>query len=514
MLVSVLLAIGCTRFEESADFIYVAGGEPDTFDPALTTSVGGGRLAAALFEGLTTYNPRDISKPEPGVARRWEVSEDRKIYMFFLRKTTWSNGKPVTADDFVQSWERVLNPVTGSKYASIMYCIKGAEAYNKGETNDFSTVGVEAVDPLTLRVTLREVTPFFLDLTSFATFMPVNSKCVGMHGRLWIKPGNIVTNGPYLLESWHFNYKFRLRKNPSYWNSVRVKTAILDIFSVEDTHTGFNIYETGGAHLITSVPDSLLRRVNKRRDFHACPAFGTYFYRFNCRVKPLDDVRVRRALALAINRKRIAEKIKKGGEEPAYSFVPPGAGAYTSPKWCGFDPKKAARLLAEAGYPDGRNFPSLHLLYNTSKSHENAAKSICSMWRKHLNIDVGLKNQEWKVFLDTTVSLEYEISRGGWYGDYLHPFTFLDIMRSDDGNNRTGWKNAEYDALLKKAKTVTQTEERLALMKQAEEILSHEQPVIPIFFIMSQFMYRSNVQGVYTNSRGIVMLRDAGVENP
>ncbi len=490
-----------------ADFTFVNGPEPETIDPPLVTGSVESRIVRALFEGLTSYNPKDLS-PTPGVAKEWKITNDGLKYTFFLRRSTWSNEEPLTTKDFVYSWKRALQPETAADYAYQLYYIKNAKGFNEGTLDDFNQVGVKAIDDYTLEVTLESPTPFFLNLTSFPTLLPVNKNCLERFGDSWTKPANIVTNGSFLLERWDINQHVIMKKNPLYWDAESVTFNTVKALSIENINTGFNIYESGNADLVSTVPLPLVDVLSKRSDFHSNTYLAAYFYRFNVTKPPFNDVRVRKAFNYAINKESIVKYVTKGGEAPARTFIPNGMPGYTSPKGLAYDPKKARELLADAGYPNGKGFPTVELLYNTSESNKDIAEVLQQMWKKELNIDVTILNQEWKVFLNTTKNLNYQMCRSSWIGDYVDPNTFLDMFVTNNGNNRTGWSNNEYDTLIKKAAVTGNSEERLSILQKAERILIEEElPIMPIYFYVSHNMYRENIRGIYPNILNIHPLK-------
>ena len=490
-----------------ADFTFVNGAEPETIDPPLVTGSVESRIVKALFEGLTSYNPKDLS-PMPGVAKEWKISENHLQYTFFLRQSTWSNGEPLTAKDFVYSWKRALLPETAADYAYQLYYIKNARLFNESTIDDFDKVGVKALDDYTLEVTLESPTPFFLNLTSFPTLLPVNKNCLERYGDHWTRPESIVTNGPFLLERWNINQYVLMKKNPLYWDATNVTFNTVKARAIENINTGFNIYESGNADLISTVPLPLVNILSKRRDFHSNTYLATYFYRFNITKPPFNDIRVRKAFNLAVNKESIVKFVTKGGEVQAKTFVPNGMPGYTSPAGLAYDPVKARELLAHAGYPAGKGFPAVELIFNTSESNKDIAEVIQQMWKKNLNINVTILNQEWKVFLNTTKKLNYQMCRSSWIGDYIDPNTFLDMFVTNNGNNRTGWSNNRYDTLIKKAAVSDSNEERMSILLKAERILIEEElPIMPIYFYVSHDMYRDNIKGIYPNILNIHPLK-------
>lgn len=508
-----LCIIAIALHDENADFTIVNGPEPETIDPPLVTGSVEGRIVRTLFEGLTNYNPKDLSS-EPAIAKSWHISEDGLTYTFFLRKSNWSNNNSLTAHDFVYSWKRALLPETAADYAYQLYYIKNAQLFNEGIVNDFDQVGVKSIDDYTLQVVLKDPTPFFIKLTSFPTLMPVNKECIENYGDNWIRPENIVSNGPFLLEKSNINHHIIVKKNPLYWDADNVTFNKVKFLTVESINTGFNIYESGNADLISTVPLPLVNTLSKRNDFHTNTYLATYFYRFNVNIAPFNDVRVRKAFNYAIDKESIVEYVTKGGELPARSFVPIGIPGYQQPVGLPYNVSEAQKLLAEAGYPNGKNFPEVEIIFNTSESNKDIAEVIQQMIKKNLNINIRILNQEWKVFLNTTKSLNYQMSRASWIGDYVDPNTFLDLFVTNGNNNRTGWKNAEYDLLIKKAAIERNTNKRFALFLKAEKILVEDElPIMPIFFYVSRNMYRENIKGIYQNILNIHPLKHLKIVN-
>ncbi len=484
-------AAGCSRVGPEPDFVWIAGAEPETIDPGLCSGQAGGRVARNIFEGLTTHDSEDLSI-RPGMARSWDLAPDGRTYTFHLRPAVWSDGTPVTAGDFVYSWERVLNPATAAKYATMLYPVDGAEAYNTGELTDPAQLGFRAADDSTLVVRLHSPCAYFLDVCAFYTLLPVPRHVVERYGQSWIMPGNIVSNGAYTLEEWRLNDRMVYRKNPRYWNADDVTLEVVESLASENINASFNLYMSGVADWgdASAVPLFVVPELKKRRDFHVAPYIATYFYRFNVTRPPFDDVRVRKAFFLAVNRKDITDYVVRAGQEPAHSLVPPGLAGYEEVRLPDPDVEEARRLLAEAGYPGGKDFPKVELLFNTSESHKQIAEVLQQQWNTALGVQVRLVNQEWKAFLATTTGVDYWISRGSWIGDYLDPNTFLDIWTSENGNNRTGYDNPAYDALIERAARTLDPAERMAVLHEAENLLLNEDMVIlPLYYYVVQNLY-------------------------
>jgi oligopeptide transport system substrate-binding protein len=505
---------------EPADYTFNNGTEVATLDPARVTGVPEGRIIKALFEGLVVKHPRTL-KPMPGMAESWSVSEDLLTYTFYIRKDAkWTNGEPVTAHDFVYSWKRFLKAQTAAEYAYQLWYVQGAEAYTKendenGEPlNSFDTVGIKANGDYILKVKLKSPTPFFMDLMAFYPMFPVNKTNIeeamarwpdnNEWEMQWLRPENLVTNGPFTVEYRRVNDRIRLKKNPDYWDADNVAMNTIDALTIEQAGTALNTYLTGSTHMIPSVLPNLIPKLMPREDFEPVAYLGTYFYRVNTTKPPFDDVRVRKALAITVNRKDIVEKITKAGQVPAYGLVPPGMTGYVPAEFAALDPTaakiKARELLAEAGYGSGgKPFPVMEVHYNTSEAHRDIAEVVAQTWRDQLGIDAKLQNQEWKVYLDTQNNLGFDVSRSAWIGDYPDPNTFLDMFVTGGENNKTGWGNAEYDRLITASASEADPTARLAILKDAEAILMDEMPIIPIYFYVTQNMVAPRLGGFYGN---------------
>lgn len=483
---------GCGGPGEPADFVFINGAEPETLDPALITGQPEGRLATSLFEGLAAYNER--GEPVPGVAERWEISGDGLVYTFHLRDDArWSNGDPVTSEDFLWSWERTLAPETASEYAYQLWFLKNGRPFNEGELTDFSQVGVEAMGPHTLQVTLENPTPFFIDLCAFMTLLPVHRGSIEVYGDDWSKPGNLVGNGPYMLEDWRINDRIRLRANPEYWDRDNVGLEVIDVLPINRATTALNYFHQGLADLVLDkglIPTPLLSDLRGEPFFHSAPFLGNYFIRFNVTAPPFDDPRVRRAFALVIDKERITRQITRAGEEPAYSLVPPGTAGYQPPAGLDYDPEEARRLLAEAGYPGGEGFPLVNYLLSESDLNEAIAVELQAMFRRELGVRISLRRQEWRVYLNSLSQLDYDIGRSSWVGDYNDPNTFLDMFITGSGNNRTGWSSTQYDAWIQEAAEALNQEERFEIFRKAErKLISGQAPIVPLYYYVGVQLY-------------------------
>ena len=499
-LVSLFLGGCITR--PRADLIICNGAEPQTLDPALVSGQLEGRLCSALLEGLLRRDAR--GKAVLGTAEKWTTSPDGKIYTFILRPNLrWSNGDPLTSSDYRWSWLRALHPATASPYSEILYFIRGAEAYHSGKSSPDS-VGIETPDERTLVVHLDHPTPFFPALTAFTTYLPVHQGTVEKFKEGWIRPENWVGNGPYRLLDWEINDRVSLKKNPLYHTPDRIQIDRIDVLAVNRASTAFNLYSSGQADVLLDkgmIPSLILPELRGRSDFHPGPLLATYFYRFNVTRPPFNDVRVRRAFALAIDKEVITEKITRGNEPAAQSITPRGVADYLPPEGLPPDPETAQGLLKSAGFPDGLGFPRVSLLYNKSELNEQIAVEIQAQWKRVLGVEVELRNQEWATYLRSLATLDFDIARSSWVGDYDDPNTFLDCFVTDRGNNRTGWSNPEYDSLLTNARAEPNPARRLQLLQKAETLLVAEAlPIIPIYHFVGCLMFDPNKWGgLYPN---------------
>jgi oligopeptide transport system substrate-binding protein len=429
------------------------------------------------------------------VAERWDISQDGRVYTFHLRADAkWSNGDQVTAQDFVASFKRILTPALASEYAYKLHPAVGAEDYNKGKLTDFSKVGFKALNARTLVVTLNNRTPFLIEAMKHYSWFPVHIPTVEKFGGLarkgtpWTRPENIVSNGPFIMKEWRPNQRIVVTRSPTYWDRATVKLDTINFMPTESIDTEERMFRTGQVDKTNELPNTKIDTYKRElaASYREEPYYGVYFYRLNVTQPPLNDKRVRRALALALDRSSIVRNVTRGGQTPAYNFTPPSPKFKSEARIAG-DLAEAKRLLAEAGFPEGRGFPKINILYNTQENHRAIAEAIQQMWRTRLGVEIGLTNQEWKVYLDSQDNLAFDIARAGWIADYVDPNTFVDMWRTGGGNNDTGWSNATYDALLDESARVGSDTERFAIYQKLEAILADEVPIIPLYFYTRVF---------------------------
>ena len=485
------------------------GAEVSDLDPQVVTGVPEHKVLMALFEGLVSETPGTL-EPEPAVAERWDVSEDGRTYTFHLRADArWTSGEPVTASDFVRSYQRILTPSLAAEYANMIYdFVEGAKDYYDGRETDFAKVGFRALDARTLEVRLKHPTPFFLRLVaSHYAWYPVPISVVerfdgiARKGSASTRPENFVGNGPFRLKAWLRQQKIVVERNPDYWDAARVRLNEIHFFNTENITVEERMFRTGQLHRTYEIPHQKIETYRQARSphLHTDPYLGSYFYRVNVTRAPFNDVRVRRAFALAVNREDLVNHVTRGGQQPAYNYTPPGFPDYHPKAHITGTLEDARRLLAEAGYPEGRGLPAVEIHFNTSENHQAIAEAIQAMWRRNLGVEVTLKNQEWKVYLDAHDTLDYSVSRSGWIADYLDCNTFLEIFVTGGGNNDTGWSNAEYDALRQRALAAPTNAERIACYERMEEILMEELPIIPLYFYTRPHLLDTTVKGMIAN---------------
>lgn len=489
---------------------YNVGEEPETLDPAAAMGMVEGTVQMALFEGLVRLDANE--EPIPGIAEKWDISDDGLTYIFHLRDAKWSNRDNVTAQDFEYAWKRLLDPEMANYYAYQLYYLVNGEEYNAGEA-DAKDVGVKALDEKTLEIKLVAPTSYFLSLTALSNLYPVNQKVVEANEDWHATPENFVSNGPFKLVEWEHNQKLVLIKNENYWAADDVKLDTLIITTIESDTTQLYMFDSDQIDIAEFPPLQEMSRLLEEQKATIHPDLGVYFYSFNTRVKPLEDVRVRKALSMAINRQSLIDNVTQAYEKPAYAMVPYGVKDAGSTGKGDFrenggdffkeDLAEAIRLLAEAGFPEGKGFPVLKILYNTSEAHQEIAEALQEMWKINLGIKVELTNQEGGVYFQSINMGDYEIGRAGWSPDYNDAMTYLDIwVKGDLTMYATGWNNSVYDQLIKDAKTGLDANARSKALHDAEAILLNDMPIMPIFFYTNQNLYKPWVKGVVVPTLG------------
>ncbi len=498
---------GTTRPRHGPDELWINNaGEPEWLDPNKCADGNGGEILWNTFAGLVQAHPATL-EPLPEIATHWDISADGLIYTFHLRPSEWSDGKPLTAHDFVYSFRRLVDPVTASRYATNGHIFRGGAAISRGEAAP-ETLAVRALDDLTLEVTLEHPVPYFLQFLTFYSFMPIPQHVLedlvarGIDTDLWTRPEHVVCNGAYRMTEWRFRQRMVFEKNPRYWDAKNVSLARVKLSMVESSTTALNMYAAGefdwpGSN--TSLPAEFMDELSRYEDFHRHPYLAVYFYWINTRAPPLDNPLVRRALSLAIDREALVTHVTRAGQIPSATLVPDGLAGYEAIALPLFDPDQARQLLREAGYPRPEDLPVVTLSYNTSEGHKQVAEAIQQMWKKELGIRVDLENQEWKVFLANAEQMNFQVCRMGWTGDYADPFTFLELLTTDCGNNHSAWSSPDYDALLADANRESDTRRRLAKLREAESLMLQDQPLIPLYVYTRSQLIKPYVRGIEGN---------------
>ncbi|WP_315080882.1 peptide ABC transporter substrate-binding protein [uncultured Clostridium sp.] len=506
---------------------YNLAADPKTLDPALNASLDGGIVLGNVFEGLCKLDNND--KAIPGMAESWDVSNDGTVYTFHLRDSKWSNGDPVKASDFEYAWKRVLNPELAAEYAYQMTYIKGADGYNRGKSS-VDDVGIKVIDDKTLEVILAQPCSYFLELTAFPCYFPVNKTLVEGNGQWANKAETYVSNGPFKITDYKIKDQIVLEKNENYYSKDTVKLDKVNVKLVTEFTSAWAGYQSGEFDMVDKVPTSEITSALADGSAQSFKTLANYFYVVNFdaaktsaidpnATKVLQDKRVRKALNLAIDREAIVENVTKGGETAAHSFVTPGiiegngkdfaSKEYFKPHG---DLEEAKKLLAEAGYPNGEGFPTLVCTFNPEEPNTNVAQAVQDMWKNNLGINVQLQSQEWKVFQTTRTSGQYEIGRHGWTGDYVDPMTFLEMWESNSGMNVAKYKSEEYDKLINAAKSEQNSEKRFELLHKAEDILMEDMPILPLYYKVEVKGIKTYVKDVRVSPLGFVYFDKAYIE--
>ena len=527
------LFIGCGdsssnsgRSSSNQQLVFNLGEDPETMDPTLNNSSGAGTMILNAFEGLMVLDEND--QPVEGTAESMEVSEDGLVYTFKIREDAkWSDGEAVTADNFKYSWLRALNKETAAEYAYQLFYIKNAEKFYNGEATA-EEVGINVIDEKTLEVTLETPTAYFPQLLAFTTYVPLREDIVSANPEGWAtNPETYVSNGPFKLVQWDMKDQLVFEKNENYWDKDSVKLESLTFKLVTDDTTAYSELKAGNFDMVNSVPTNEIEPGIEEGLVHVNPKLGNYYFAINVGKQDTlsEDVKevlnnklVRQALNLAIDRQEIIDNVGKAEQIPAYSFVPQGitdenGNDFASKEY--YDPSdmegniaKAKELLKEAGYENGNGIPTIELMYNSEGAHKDICQIIQQNWEE-IGVNVELTNQEWAVFLNTRQQGDYQIARHGWIGDYIDPMTFLDLWVTGGGNNDCGFSNARYDELIAAAKVETDSAKRLEMLREAEDILMDEMPILPIYYYTTVTAANENVKGVRISTLGKISFKYA-----
>jgi len=502
----VLSACGNAGGTKGGTLAVNVGSDPDTIDPALNSAVDGATLIIHVFEGLYTLDKDGV--PVPGQAKDVQISDDGTVYTFTLRDgLKWSDGKPVTASDFVYAWNRAIDPETAADYAYMFEVIDG---YDEGKLN------VTAPDDKTLVVKLKNRVPYFLELTAFPAFSPVRQDIVEQYGDAWAtKPETYIGNGPYKVTEWVPGSHITMTKNENYWNYKNLGMQNIKFVLMDDPGAQLNAFIKGEILFTDEIPNDEIDTWRDKPEFHLEGQLGTYYVSFNTQREYLNNPKVRQALTLAIDREFIVREIGKAGQVPAGAYVPTGlsdadpskefrevGGDYYDPYDYEGNLEKAKQILAEAGYPNGEGLPTFEYLYNSeSEGHRLIGEVLQDMWGK-LGVKINLVSQEWATFLNTRKNGDYDIARNGWLGDYNDPISFLDMWITGSGNNDAQWSNPEYDKLISQIKTETDTAKRFELMHKAEDMIFEDWMLCPIYYYVDIFLLNTKVENFWSSPLG------------
>ncbi len=495
-----------TQLAEKQELVRGNGTEVATIDPHKSQGVPESHVIRDLLEGLV--NQDADGNTIPGVAETWETT-DNKTFTFHLRKDAkWSNGDPVTASDFVFSFQRAVDPATASPYSWYMEYTKMANAKDIiAGKKDKSELGVKATDDHTLVVSLETAVPYFVMMTGHTTMKPVHQATVEKHGDQWTKPSNFVGNGAFVVNNWVVNERLELTRNEQYWDAEKTVLDKVTFLPIENQVAEMNRFLSGEIHFTSTLPTEHFKRLKKEypESVSVEGSLCTYYYSFNTAKKPFDDVRVRKAISYAIDRDIVSNAILGQGQKPAYFLTPEITANFnpTLPAYGQMSQKEriaeAKKLLSDAGFgPD--NPLKFNLLYNTNENHKKIAVALGSMWKKSLGLEVTLENQEWKTYLSSKDQGDFEVARAGWCGDYNEATSFLTLMVSSNTTGGQHWGNADYDALIEKALKSTSEEERTKIYLEAEAMMAKDMPIAPIYQYVRSRLLSTQVGGFPANN--------------
>jgi len=489
------------------------GNEPPTLDWSRSTDSTSYMILINLMDGLTKFG--DDFKPVPALAESWQISDDGKIYTFKLRQgIKWTDGKPLRSKDFEYSWKRLLDPKTAADYAYFLYDVTGAEEFNNGKITDPGSIGIKSIDDNTLEVTLKRPASYFLSVVSFMSAFPMREDIVQKHGLKWTAPQNLLTLGAYKLESWKHHDRLTIVKNEQYWGT-KPEINKVEMIMNENPSSALALYESGELDYADSksIPNLEIPRLRLSADFRTQLQFTGNYIGFNVRKAPFDNPLVRKAFSAAINRQNIAEVVQGAGI-PTTSWIPKGMLGFSEDIGIDFNPDSAKKLLKQAGYKNGGDFPKVTFLYPDVSNNRIIAESLQSMWKENLGIEVELINREWKVYLDTLDIDPPHIFRAGWAADFPDPHNFMNLFECNSGNNETGWCNPLYDEIVETAAGEIDENKRIELYNRAQLILTEtDVPIAPFLLSIQQSMLKPYVVGLEPNPLGLIYYNKVSFKN-
>ena len=510
--------------EPVQEITYALANEPDGIDPSITNNSFASPILANVFEGLLTLDTQTGSIIG-GEAESSAISEDGLVYTFTLRDSLkWSDGSEHTAEDYVYAVKRILTPATTAKYVNLVTdYVAGAQEYYDGATADFDTVGFKAPDPKTVQITLKKVSPHFTDILTMWTFSPLQAATVDTNGDQWTnKPETYVTNGPFKVAELNMGESVVLVKNPSYYAADTVKLEKVTLRYITDQGTSLMAYEGGGIDGMSTIPSSDYARLKaENAGIVVSPSYGTVFYDINCAAAPFDNVLVRKAFAMAVDRLAIIEDVVQTEAQPAFSFISPGyvvdgedfvEGRDSFGLSEEADAQGAQAALAEAGYPNGEGFPEITLSYYSNETVKKVVEAMAEMFETNLNVKVNITNADWAIFYEDVLAGNYQIAAMGWSGDYVHPMTFMPLLKTGDANNNVFYSNPAYDALVEEASVMTDAKAAMVKFREADALASSEYPVLPLYYKSNMMLMHDNVAGYYVSTANQLFLRNAYVK--
>jgi oligopeptide transport system substrate-binding protein len=483
--------------------------EPPQLDPIRMSDLTSFNVANQLMRGLT-FGPG--TTVVPAVAERWDLSPDAKTYTFYLRPTAkWSDGQPVTAQQFLDNWQRALTASNGSGYAFFLFGIANAEAFYKGTIKEFKAVGVKALTPHTLQITLNKPLPYFLTLLASPVFLPIRLDVIKKYGSTFTEAGHFVGNGPYLLNQWQHYNQLLLTPNPNYWQpNTRLKQ--LRFLMIQEPNTALALYQNNTLDVLDRIAPSDYRWLKKHKEAHLSPSMGLFYMGFNTKLPPFNTIKVRQAFALATDRRYFTDLLASG-QTPITQFLPPALAlpaTVAKNSTLPFNPQQAKALLAQAGYPNGKGFPQVEFVFANRDSARKEAEMLQFMLKETLNVTLRLKAMDWKVFLSTLANHPPALYRLSWYADYPDADSFLALFHTSSGNNYTGWHSKPYDALIETAASSNNPSQRQAFYQQAQHLLLNQQAVVVPWYSPSKlWLIKPTVCGVQFNAMSLWLLDEA-----
>jgi oligopeptide transport system substrate-binding protein len=517
LLTTMIFTASCTKKNKSAYGLDLAEtlrwniqSEPPSLDWTISTDTTSSRLTDAMMDGLVSYgfNANEVVTI-PALASSWEASTDQKTWTFTLRNDVkWTDGVPFVAQQVLDGWERLLNPKTGAEYANFLFNVKNAEKYFQGKLKNFSEVGVKINEQGQVVVELETPQSFFPSLLAHHSTYPIRKDIIEKFGTKWIEPGNYVTLGAYKLKIWEHDKAVVLERNDSYYGT-KPKIKYIHGMIITSQSTAMDMFRKGEVDALDEIPSIECRPVKAMPEYNRHPILAMYYYGINVKKPPMDDVRVRKAINMAINREEV-NTVLCDSKFPAYNVVPPGLLGHNKDIGMKFDAAAANKLLDDAGYKDRSKFPRIQLGFNTNENHQRIAENVQQQIKKNLGIEIGIVNEEWKTYLKSLQAKNYQFFRMGWVADYPDADTFINLFVTGGGNNHTLWGNKKYDELIKKGSMEANPEQRKAIYAEAQKILNEEDvPVIPLYYYADEQLVAKRVKNYPINAMHKFYIKNA-----